>query len=62
MCQACRDRAQARTGRNGKVVDFYLYLAAALVTIRQLIPRPRALPLAVGRPSSGSSDIYCQAL
>jgi hypothetical protein len=33
------------TGRNGKVVDFYLYLAAALVTIRQLIQRARALPL-----------------
>ena len=27
------------TGRNAKVVDFYLYLAAALVTIRQLIQR-----------------------
>jgi hypothetical protein len=33
------------TGRNAKVVDFYLYLAAALVTIRQLIQRARALPL-----------------
>jgi hypothetical protein len=30
------------TGRNGKVVDFYLYLAAAPVTIRQLIQRARA--------------------
>ena len=30
------------TRRNGKVVDFYLYLAAALVTIRQLIQRARA--------------------
>jgi hypothetical protein len=30
------------TWRNGKVVDFYLYLAAALVTIRQLIQRARA--------------------
>jgi hypothetical protein len=30
------------TERNGKVVDFYLYLAAALVTIRQLIQRARA--------------------
>jgi hypothetical protein len=29
------------TERNAKVVDFYLYLAAALVTIRQLIQRAR---------------------
>jgi hypothetical protein len=29
------------TKRNAKVVDFYLYLAAALVTIRQLIQRAR---------------------
>lgn len=29
------------TERNGKIVDFYLYLAAALVTIRQLIQRAR---------------------
>ena len=27
--------------RDGQVVDFYLYLAAALVTIRQLIQRAR---------------------
>jgi hypothetical protein len=27
------------TGRDAKIVDFYLYLAAALVTIRQLIQR-----------------------
>ena len=27
--------------RNAKIVDFYLYLAAALVTIRQLIQRAR---------------------
>ena len=33
------------TERNAKIVDFYLYLAAALVTIRQLIQRARALPL-----------------
>ena len=33
------------TERNAKVVDFYLYLAAAPVTIRQLIQRARALPL-----------------
>jgi hypothetical protein len=29
------------TQRNGRVVDFYLYLAAALLTIRQLIQRAR---------------------
>ncbi len=29
------------TERNGKIVDFYLYLAAAFVTIRQLIQRAR---------------------
>lgn len=37
------------TERNAKIVDFYLYLAAALVTIRQLIPCPHALPL--GHPA-----------
>jgi hypothetical protein len=31
------------TGRNAKIVDFYLYLAAALVTIRQLIQCARTL-------------------
>ena len=30
------------TERNARVVDFYLYLAAALVTICQLIQRARA--------------------
>jgi hypothetical protein len=30
------------TDKNGQVVDFYLYLAAALVTVRQLIQRARA--------------------
>jgi hypothetical protein len=29
------------TERHAKIVDFYLYLAAALVTIRQLIQRAR---------------------
>lgn len=33
------------TERNARVVDFYLYLAAALVTICQLIQRYRVLPL-----------------
>jgi hypothetical protein len=30
------------TERNATIVDFYLYLAAALVTIRQLIQRARS--------------------
>jgi hypothetical protein len=30
------------TDRDAKIVDFYLYLAAALVTIRQLIQRARS--------------------
>ncbi|HEY6794664.1 MAG TPA: IS5/IS1182 family transposase, partial [Kineosporiaceae bacterium] len=29
------------TDKDGEIVDFYLYLAAALVTVRQLIPRAR---------------------
>jgi hypothetical protein len=29
------------TNRNATIVEFYLYLAAALVTIRQLIQRAR---------------------
>ena len=33
------------TERNARGVDFYLYLAAALITIRQLIQRARVLPL-----------------
>jgi hypothetical protein len=31
------------TDRNGAIVDFYLYLAAAIVTVRQLIRRARTL-------------------
>jgi hypothetical protein len=31
------------TERSGQVIDFYLYLAAALITIRQLIQRARTL-------------------
>ncbi|MBB5156826.1 IS5 family transposase [Saccharopolyspora phatthalungensis] len=31
------------TDRNGDIVDFYLYLAAAIVTVRQLIQRARPL-------------------
>jgi hypothetical protein len=33
------------TQPNARVVDFYPYLAAALVTTRQLIQRARVLPL-----------------
>ena len=40
------------TGRNSKVVDFYLYLAAALVTIRQLIQRARTRYRWHGRPTT----------
>ena len=29
------------TERNGKIVNFYLYLAAALLTVRRLIQRAR---------------------
>lgn len=37
------------TDKNGHVVDLYLYLAAALVTVRQLIQRaPPSLPM--GQP------------
>jgi hypothetical protein len=38
------------TERNPRVVDFCLYLAAALVTIRQLIQRARARYRWHGRP------------
>ncbi|MCI2424398.1 IS5 family transposase, partial [Saccharopolyspora sp. K220] len=31
------------TDRNGAIVDFYLYLAAAIITVRQLIQRARPL-------------------
>ncbi|MEV0217603.1 IS5/IS1182 family transposase, partial [Micromonospora sp. NPDC050695] len=31
------------TDRNAQIIDFYLYLAAAIVTIRQLIQRARTL-------------------
>ncbi|GAA2940080.1 hypothetical protein GCM10010446_26750 [Streptomyces enissocaesilis] len=31
------------TDRSASIIDFYLYLAAAFVTVRQLIRRARAL-------------------
>jgi hypothetical protein len=40
------------TERNAKIVDFYLYLAAALVTIRQLIQRARTRYRWDGRPTT----------
>jgi hypothetical protein len=51
------------TERSAKIVDFYLCLAAALVTIRQLIQRARArYRWTPARLLSGSSNTYCQAL
>ena len=51
------------TERNAKVVDFSLYLAAALITIRQLIQRARTRYAGTpGRPPSASSDTFCRAL
>ena len=38
--------------RDGVIVDFYLYLAAALVTIRQLIRRARTLYRWSTRPNT----------
>ena len=35
-------KPRRRTDKDGDIVDFYLYLAAALVTVRQLIQRARA--------------------
>jgi hypothetical protein len=40
------------TERNARIVDFYLYLAAALVTIRQLIQRARKRYRWDGRPTT----------
>ncbi len=40
------------TERNGRVVDFYLYLAATLVTLRMLIWQARSRYRWDGRPTS----------
>lgn len=40
------------TERSGKVVDFYLYLAATLVTLRILIRRATRLYRWDGRPTT----------
>jgi hypothetical protein len=39
------------TDRDAKVVDFYLYLAAAFVTVRQLIQRARKRYRCPGYPA-----------
>ena len=38
--------------RNGEIVDFYLYLAAAFVAVRALIRRARKLYRWEGRPTT----------
>jgi hypothetical protein len=40
------------TDRDGTIVDFYLYLAAALVTVRALIQRARVLYRWDARPTT----------
>ncbi len=40
------------TERNAKIVDIYLYVAAALVTIRELIQRSRTRYRWDGRPKT----------
>ena len=40
------------TDRNAKVIDFYLYLAAAIVTIRQLIQQACTLYRWGARPTT----------
>ena len=40
------------TDKSGRIVDFYLYLAAAFVTVRQLIQRARACYRWDGRPTT----------
>jgi Transposase DDE domain len=52
------------TERNAKIVDFYLYLAAALVTIRQLIQRARNHYRWDTRPTTKRLKLhtYCRAL
>ena len=44
------------TERSGKVVDFCLYLAAALVTLRMLIRRAESLAGTAVPPHAASSD------
>lgn len=44
------------TERNGEVVDFYLYLAATLVTLRMLIRELRAATAGTADPPPGASN------
>jgi hypothetical protein len=51
------------TERNPAIVEFYLYLAAAFVTVRQLIQRAQPLPL--GHPPDNQAAqviTHCRAL
>ncbi len=53
--------AQPPTEKRQAVVDFYLFLAAALVVLRQLIQEARTRYRRPGRPTVGaSSDAYCR--
>jgi hypothetical protein len=45
-------KLRRRTDKDGDIVDFYLYLAAALVTVRQLIQRARNRYRWEGRPTT----------
>ena len=40
------------TDRDGRIIDFYLYLAAAFLVIRQLIQRARSRYRWAGRPTT----------
>jgi hypothetical protein len=45
------------TERDGKIVDFYLYLAAALLTVRRLIQRARTLYRWDTRPTRPTPEV-----
>ncbi|SCF44934.1 hypothetical protein GA0070215_1321 [Micromonospora marina] len=49
--------------RNAAIIDFYLYLAAAIVAIRRLIQRARTLyRWDTDRQSTESGNAYCRSL
>jgi len=51
------------TNRNPAIVALYLYLAAAFVTIRQLIQHARTRSAGTpAPPPNDSGDTYCRAL
>ena len=51
------------TDRDGVIVDFYLYLAAAFVTLRCLIQKARQTYRWEGRPPpAASNNPYCRSL